>query len=175
MTECFMAGVTEENREERYQQLYAGVRQNIDTLGFQVMGVGPGENRPGFSYTIGLVERGWPEMICFALPPTFAHAMFTTAAERWAEHGVPEDGDVDLEIANLPAAWRDLPAGPAFGDFLIQQRMYYESWHARHIDLTDRAMQLVWSDKNGVLPWQPGVERPCVELQSQIIDLGLKN
>jgi hypothetical protein len=160
-----------EAKADIYETLYRSTRQNIDEIGFQVMGIfGDREAmKPSFSYTIGLVERNWPEMIVFALPPAFAHAAFTMAVKRWEQNGVPKSGDIDTEIANIPSAWRELPADDTFEEYLCQHEAYYESRYSVACDNKRRVMQLIWPDRNGLFPWQPGVAEDCLWTQSQVM------
>jgi hypothetical protein len=54
----------------------------IRTFGWTVAAVFPDEDadEPGFTYTIGLAEKGLPELIVFALPPGAAQAILNDIA-----------------------------------------------------------------------------------------------
>ena len=60
----------------------------IDRLGFFIMFVMATETTPSWAYTIGLLERGHPELLTLGLSQESTHA-FLSRAHKEAVSGVP--------------------------------------------------------------------------------------
>lgn len=52
-------------------------------------------------YTVGLYQKGLPEIITFGLPQEYAHTFLNTAAKRLLDRNLPRDIAID-KIGNLP-------------------------------------------------------------------------
>jgi hypothetical protein len=109
-------------------------------------------DRPLFAYTIGLADKGLPEVIMFGLPPKVMHQFLNIVGLKFTKEGVPPlDTDL-LDLAErFPA--RLLPAPRAVADLYMHQ--------ARFRNENYTAVQLVWPDKRGAWPWEPAYEAPA--------------
>jgi hypothetical protein len=120
------------------------LRETISGHGWAVQFV-EHDKRP-FAYTIGLHDRGLPELLISGLPPDIATRVLNSIA-----HMIVDDGTV-----LAPAMHID-----------YQDRFLIEVVEVEHPDVhlkfavklcgSDvRALQLVWADTRGRFPWEPG-------------------
>lgn len=105
--------------------------------------------RPSFAYTVGLSERGLPELSVYGLPGRVAHSLLNEVARRMVEsERAPQTGEriegvlVD-DVALVAVAMTDARE-------LNLVREIYGSVAA--------AVQVVWPDADGLLPWEHGTQ-----------------
>lgn len=129
----------------------AGVLRNVRGFGWHVTGVGAGAGgEPAFAYTVGLGHRtGHPELLMSGQPLELMGVVLNQAAERVVVGGrrLTAGAVVEGLLAWHPVVAEDLT--PSAASELVR----YSSWFHRR---PARAVQLVWPDVGGVLPWQPG-------------------
>jgi hypothetical protein len=119
---------------------------------------------PGFSYTTGFwLNLGFPEVITFSLKDEIAHDTF------WHMYKALKNGELftigqpvetvfeNLEAALVPVAERQ------FKDHLGWSRWFYGGNGFQ-------CVQLVWPDRTGLFPWQPGYEANLVAAQPDLTD-----
>jgi len=121
----------------------AELRATISEHGWAVQFVEDAD-RP-FAYTIGLFDRGLPELLVTGLPPhDSAHLLNWVAAHCvWGLELVPGDQFADpggrrLEVVRVEVPDAHLKFAVAVG--------------GRNV----RALQLVWADARGRWPWETG-------------------
>jgi hypothetical protein len=121
---------------------------------------------PGFSYTTGFwLKTGHPEFIIFSLKRETAHNVL------WDLYRVAQSGE------KLPVGRR---CDQVFGNghaylFPVAQRHY-----ADHLGFSRffyegddfPCLQIVWSDRDDVFPWEPGFDRDFVGLQIDLTEDG---
>lgn len=117
----------------------------------------------GYAYTIGFPERfGFPEVVVFGLTPSAANGLFEMIADML--RGGTEiplatelmgffDGDLRCVFAPIPAA--------TAADLLATARAWRKG-------AACDAVQLLWPDRNGFLPTEPGFDRRVVLAQPVI-------
>lgn len=115
---------------------------------------------PGWNYTIGLTDRGKPELVVFGLPQRVGHDVLDNAVERLDE--IRDGAILDRIATAFPTAFREIPAVEANERFLIQAERFY----GRVVPV----IQLVWPDPTGLFPWQPGCDARMAAIQSQVVD-----
>jgi hypothetical protein len=128
--------------------------------GFHVTAVFGGDDGPLWAYTVGLLETyGHPELITFGLPPQIAHGVIHAIVEQSREgtqHPLGREHPFDVD--GIPVCL--LPVLDEYWlypcDYLLGCSHYYGAKGAK-VEL--RALQLVWSDENGRLPWEPQFQR----------------
>jgi hypothetical protein len=124
------------------------------------------EEGPGFSFTSGLwATTGRPEIMTFSLKGEVAHRLFWNLFER-AQTG--EHLPVGVPIA-------DVLTHHAVTVFPIAQRhdrdyLGWSSWFYRHRDFP--CLQLVWPDRQGLFPWQPGFNEEFRDDQLDLTERG---
>ena len=133
------------------------ITQNIKRYGWTATDVfGTAEHpSPIFTYTTGLTDRGWPELIVFGVPGPVGHGIISMVIEK---NKKPEDGD-RFEFNGYPVVLRTVPSNLTCANYAVQTASYYQ----RDVDM----MQIVLSDRDKRLPWEPGCQASS---QSAIVD-----
>jgi Domain of unknown function (DUF4262) len=103
------------------------------------------DERMPFAYTIGLHQRGLPELLTTGLDPRRAGWLLNTFAKRALADRRPVPGNQVW----LPAATRVELVGVARPDVHLVMAVGIEG-----PDIS--AIQLVWADGRGRWPWAPG-------------------
>ena len=129
--------------------------QLIARYGWAVTAVLPTPTDPGtpFAYTVGLTEHAQPELVIAGLDPLIAQTLLNDLAGRVVEHGQRLSHGQRLPdlIAGYDAVIID---GPITDD--LYPGTAIARYGADHIALR----QIVWPDRNGRFPWEPGYAYP---------------
>jgi hypothetical protein len=116
---------------------------------------------PGYSYTVGLTTTfSFPEIVVFGLTPVAARGIVddVVGIVRGDATGVPVGAMfTGLYDGGLRSALLPLVAAEVSGIFPAA-----DAWHR---DTPYEVVQLVWPDRNGWLPWEPGFDRALVAAQ----------
>lgn len=130
-----------------HDRVMEDLRAIIATHGWAVRLVAPrvGEAGVPFAYTVGLTAQGLPEVIELGLPSDVGHRFLNLVA---------------TELTNgrrfqAPTVVRDLTVGDQPVAFLRAADTSDLTAAAELYGSVD-ALQLVWSDSTGRLPWEPG-------------------
>lgn len=126
-------------------------RAKIAAHGWTVIAVFPTADNPGpsFAYTVGLSERGLPELSVYGLPGRVAHPLLNEVARRMVESkraletGERIEGVLVDDVALVAVAMSDATE-------LNLVREIYGSVAA--------AVQVVWPDAHGLLPWEDSAQ-----------------
>lgn len=65
-----------------------GLGEMVESHGFAVQFVGPGEGEPQFGYTVGLSLRGYPEFVLFGLDLELTHGLLSDLANAVLRSGM---------------------------------------------------------------------------------------
>lgn len=131
-------------QEERWRDVVA-------EHGWMVMSIGEGEHAPGFTFTVGLTGAGLPEVVVYGLPGDVAGTVLNDVARRLLDGERMPDGVAvprvlrGYDVQLWDATWLQDPLGAAF-------RLYGRD--------RVRVRQLVWPDRDGRWPWEPGFGAP---------------
>ena len=123
---------------------------DIDEFGVHIVHVPDDEGAPGFSFTVGLWHTfEQPEVVVFGLPEDVAHDLLNAIADDAAEDkkflpGTRHEG----VLVGYPVRFFDVPKD-RYDDYLGSAVWAYEG-----SDFP--CVQLVWPDKQGRWPWEPG-------------------
>ena len=117
---------------------------------------------PPFAYSLGYYANfRQPEVIVFGLPARAAQQFLNIVAIRFAGERRPyetfkpyEDIAQGMRIAFIPVARRHYPT--YFG---------YAGWFYRSVEADFPALQMVWPDKQGRLPWEEGHDKSFAKYQ----------
>lgn len=131
--------------EATYEDYLAHVREVVDRCGWLVQGVVDSGGRAPLASTVGLTEAGLPELLVTGRRLQVAASLLNAVAEYTLREVevLPGEilhlGDVHLEAVELPHPDAHLLTATALygGDQV-------------------RALQLVWADDRGRLPWERG-------------------
>nr|WP_321359213.1 DUF4262 domain-containing protein [uncultured Hyphomonas sp.] len=127
------------------------------------------EEGPGFSYTTGFwISTGRPELVMFGMMVETVHEVFWSLF-RDAQSGLnlAVGKRTDAVFANLPA-YAFLIAKQHYPQFLGWNRWFY---------LGDDVpcLQIVWPDREGVFPWEPGFSDEFRDKQVDLTERGWIN
>ncbi len=113
---------------------------------------GDSNNEPAFAYTTGLYKSFWQaELICFGLRHEVMHGMLNICGDRMKTGeklpvGVPLIGVIE----GYPVFLREVLARNSY-----DEHVGYSNWFYRGRDFP--LMQVVWPDKHGRFPGDPGI------------------
>ena len=121
---------------------------------------GEADDEPMFAYTVGLWHQDrHPELLMSGQKPELMHRALNAAVD-WlrAGHRLTPGMAVEGVIGGFPTAVEALTPQA------VDETATYSSWfHRRRMD----AVQLVWTDLDGIWPWQPGVHELTRERQPE--------
>jgi hypothetical protein len=134
-----------EPREEPLDEL----RRLIAEHGWAVRHVVDPNPAKCFSYTVGLSSLLHPELVMTGLPPDVAHAFLNVAASIVArEHGHFAPGEQTTKLAD----------GRSFPVIAVADVSGLTAVESLFGDV--RAVQIVWTDSQGNLPWDAAYRNP---------------
>lgn len=119
-----------------------------------------------FSYTVGLNKTaGWPEIIAVGLAPNVAFKLISDLIGAcWEKGQRPESG----MIAN--GLVKNMPVELVNFDHSESRYFHFADWHAQHSAVQKPArLQLLWPDRNGVLPNDPACD-PDIRAMQRMTD-----
>jgi hypothetical protein len=148
------------NVEQHFAKLRSIIKRN--GVAFQgVFAVREGEHT--FCYTLGLQHHDLPELIMFGLPFKVMQQCLQTAYNLLVVEGRPVAVGVPVEdIATLPVVLIPVTDDMVREYFGIARRFFRRD--------TFPALQVVWPDRNGAFPWQPGFEKKFLASQPLLSD-----
>lgn len=125
------------------------LRAKIDTYGWAVRNVSDSDPAKCLSYTIGLTAHAHPEVVMTGLPPEVGTAFLNIVGEIVVrEGGRFTAGEATTELAD----------GPAMPVLAVLDKTDLTAVDAIYGDVP--ALQIVWTDSAGRLPWEPGYANP---------------
>ena len=131
-------------------QVLEDLRRVVDRFGWAVLhggGTGPGD--PRWSYTVGLSRLGHPEVIVVGLPFEAAETYLNLVGEAVRAGARFRPGVVTTALTDA-----DSPV--VFLEVADTGRLAVAEQFAGSVD----ALQLVWPDSTGKLPWEEGHRNP---------------
>lgn len=141
-------------------QIYKNIKKTIAEQGWAIMHIFPSETTPAFSYTIGLLEKGLPDIIILGVDGEVAHSLLHALYDKIGGDKAQDilfNGSVVEEVANMPLKLVEVD-DKYISQYLIQAGVYYETYNIR-------VMQLLWPDPNGVFPDESGFDERYREAQ----------
>lgn len=138
-------------------------RADIEKYGWHCLNVGsePGDERPGFSYTVGLVESfGHPEIAVFGLAEK-AHGVLTECANliRNGARFVPHEPNGDVLDGGYSVVFKPIRE-EHFPEYLGAAIRYYG-------DRSFDAFVLFWPNNKHEFPWEtpvPGAQAEALSI-----------
>jgi Domain of unknown function (DUF4262) len=135
----------------------------IETDGWAMVPVAPRADTqppvPGYSYTVGLTVFEFPEVVVFGLTPVAARGIVGDLAAIVRDGGAVPIGEefTGLFDSGLRSCLLELDLGAVAGIFPAA-----DAWHGTS---RYRVVQLLWPDRNGFLPTEPGFDQRLVVTQ----------
>ena len=125
------------------------LRDKIATFGWAVRNVADSDPAKCLSYTVGLTAHGHPEVVMTGLPPDVGHAFLNIVGDIVVrEGGQFIAGEETTELAD----------GPPMPVLAVQDKRDLTAVEAICGDVP--ALQIVWTDSRGHLPWEPDYANP---------------
>jgi hypothetical protein len=142
---------------------------NVREHGWVRTSVGGDETGPGFSYTTGLwLSARQPELIIFSMKIEIVHIVFWDMfRDAKAERKLAVGRRTDAVFANLPA-YAFPVAKKHYASLLGWSRWFYAGDEFP-------CLQIVWPDRAGVFPWEPGFDPGFQTDQRDLTDKGWLN
>jgi hypothetical protein len=132
---------------------------HLDRVGWAVICIPDDDEGPGFAYSLGLYEtHGHPEVILIGMKTQTMYDLVNWIGKRVALGHRFEPGMPVEEVINKFAVWFLPVAGQHYREYLGYANWYYGS-------TTYPALQCVWPDMEGRLPWDEGVHPGIHEKQ----------
>jgi len=121
----------------------------VDTYGWAVRSVTDADAAECLSYTVGLTSHGHPEVVMTGLPPDVGTAFLNIVGEIVVrEGGQFQAGEPTTKLAD----------GPAMPVLEVLDKTHLTAVAAIYGDVS--ALQIVWTDSKGRLPWEPDYANP---------------
>jgi len=133
--------------------------EDIERYGLHVLKVAGGNDWPEFVYSVGLFQSyDHPEVIILGLPGDVAHDILNGLADviRSGKRFAPEDETEDL-LEGYLCRFLAVPFEQLFAHF------GWAIWY--YDDRAFPALQLVYPDRAGRWPWEPGVSPGFISQQ----------
>ncbi len=125
------------------------LRALVDSHGWAVRNVADSDPAKCLSYTVGLTAHAHPEVVMTGLPPEVGTAFLNiVGAIVVREGGRFQPGESTTELA-------DGPAMPVL-EVLDKTDLTAVAAIYGHVS----ALQIVWTDSKGLLPWEPDYANP---------------
>jgi hypothetical protein len=144
------------------------ILDDISRIGWHVTCVGPAvdsdDPEEWFAYTVGLSKTfGWPELLCFGLDLDLMGLLLNDAVDECRARDVaPSAGLVLNDVLEGFPARLEMPQ-PMADHYVNAAR-----WLARHEGLSFSVLQLLWPDKNGCFPDEPGCSPGAIRMQTPL-------
>lgn len=116
--------------------------------GWAVLSIHADVDTPPYSYTVGLTEKGLPEIILFGVPPDAAQPVLEILAKELVDgKSYGENTPLTRVFAGVNAYLKPVP------EIAAREKMWLASeFYPKRM----AGLQLVWPDEAGVFPWQDG-------------------
>lgn len=138
---------------DRLEALKQHIRETIERVGWYAMGVfptadSPPDRRYGFTYSIGLARRGWPDLIVVRLQPEVAHAVIESAIDVMEQGGPLEPA---TRYSDILVGYDVLTREPSPN--AVAEHFGWAGWYYRERESPGfKALQIVWPDRDGNFP-----------------------
>jgi hypothetical protein len=132
----------------------AWLRETVRRNGWAVQAVCGEGTEPPFAYTVGLFGLGHPELLIYGMSPESAAGVLNELGERVRQQRRVVPGEL-LTFERWPHRLHAFPV-PNAAEVLFAANRFY----GRPADDPVPALQLVWDDRSGHFPWEPGYQLP---------------
>lgn len=141
--------------------------QKIDTIiqraGFAFLSIGQDGSTPPFAYTVGITETyGCPELIIFGVGQNVADAVFNGVVGKIKNGEHFDDGDVIVELLNMPVAIKAV-SNEIATPFALNVASRYKG-----TKYLPTFQQIVYPDQSGAFPWEAEYDEGMRRIQSEL-------
>lgn len=149
------------NSGSRIKQIFVRIQERIDEQHYTIMNVGGADERPSYSYTIGLKHLIGRELLLSGVSGDIANSIIHQLAED-AKAGTP------LEMATLDGitpprfSIKDVP--------MVSEHTALSLWnhHFTTIEDNDILTAVMLADKENILPGEDGYDHDFVQLYMNV-------
>ena len=129
------------------------IHDDVAEFGWHVVAVKvDGTTEDIFAFTVGLFQtHEHPELVIVGLPMKSAHGILSTCVQRIEEGKRFEDGQARTDVLNRFTAAVVEVDRSHYSEYLGSAIGFYESEDFP-------VLQIVWPDRNNLLPWQAGYD-----------------
>lgn len=143
---------------------HARVERDMRDFGISVISVGPSENSPTFTYSVGFFQIYQPDVIIFGLSPLIATALLNDLYSKVSAGEIRvRDWLVDTSLANLPMTFRR--ADP---DKIDEWMTATFAWSRKKLGRDPECYVMVWPDREGKFPWDAGFDERFRGIQPDV-------
>lgn len=136
--------------KERYDALCHKMETDIAEWGVTLQSVHPDIDSPPFTYTIGLTDLGWPELMIVGIAHEYAgYSLNYIVQEYLRENRIPQRGDVLKEFI---VAGISLRIGTISSKNVLDWMCQAGYRQERVKGPIPKGLQIVWPDKRNVFP-----------------------
>lgn len=136
--------------------------KEIEELGWHNVHISAESGSPEYAFTIGHFQKqSHPELILIGLPAQTAHELLNIAAIKIA--GAKEKIEPYREYTDFTEGLSVVfvPVGIEH----YEEYFGYANWYYSSMPNPYPAMQMVWPDREGRFPWEPGYDNCFLKLQ----------
>jgi Domain of unknown function (DUF4262) len=133
------------------EKIVADIREQ----GCHIVGILPDEKGPQYAFSIGLfLNYGQPEVVLFGLRPQQQGTLINDVRDHAARGERFVAGDrTDKFLMNFDVCFLDVPLD-AYRGYLGTALWFYQS-----LPTPFPCVQMVWPDRDGKFPWEPGYDK----------------
>lgn len=139
------------------------MQQLMADHGWAVQYVGPGDGEPQYCYTVGFYQHGLPELVVFGPTARGGQEMLNRLGDRVKAGQRYADGDVVRDLTTKELRLMEV----------LDSREHLTVAHL--LSRSERplpALQVIYADRDGRWPWQPGSRIADVPVLGVVPDLG---
>jgi hypothetical protein len=140
-----------EEQELRRTAYLIRMEEMVAQHGHMIQGVFGTDTEPGFVYTIGLQDAGWPELIGVGIPYETGGLILNDLVQLCRKRErAPQLGEEFDQVSNLPLRLA------ACGEWAVHDYLCQAVYRSERMERpAPTALQAIFSDKNGRFPEHP--------------------
>jgi hypothetical protein len=147
---------------EEVERQYQSARALVDRFGLAIPCFPGGADLPPVVFTIGGAAQGEPDLVAFGLPARIAQGLLNSAFQAlrgtWPHQ---ENKRISGAIDGFAIGVRDVSQSN-----VLQHTMFLTAvFNARRGHAQTPIVQILWPDKNGLLPFERGCDPATARIQ----------
>lgn len=138
---------------------------NIATVGWEAIHIPAEGNLPGHSFTVGLYYTfGHPEALITGLNPELSHSIFNTLVDLINDNRGLQEGVATQDLIERHRCQTATVPFPFYQEYLGYAQWFYSGQ-------AFPTFQIIWPDRQGILPGESGYDRQFLARQVVLADL----
>ncbi|AXK43906.1 DUF4262 domain-containing protein [Erythrobacter aureus] len=145
------------DREEAMEEFIEQLDEKVAAHGHAVLFIAGDSPSETFSYTVGLAELGWPELVLYSLGPDTARMMLNLVIDRIKTLDLQPEAGMTVEKAlNVPVQLGLIAEDKLASHLVLATKRAQAKGHGDITNTSDgpsvTGLQLIWPDPAGRLP-----------------------